>query len=212
MSCKIQFFKMIKKHFVVIGLAVSMTFLLISTYYYPGGSQQDKNSLGFDWANNYLCNLFNEKAVNGAYNPARFLAIGGMFFLCISVALFFVRFSKKIPTKKEANIIQYSGIGAMSCAFLLVTPYHDLMTIFASTFGLLTIFYITVFTFKSKLTFFKYLSVVCLVILYLNNYIYYTQNGLRWLPILQKVSLLSIIIWLLGLEYVATKEDFLKNS
>ncbi len=199
---------MIKKHFVVIGLAVSMIFLLISTYYYPGGSQLDKNSLGFDWANNYLCNLFNEKAVNGAYNPARFLAIVGMFFLCTSIALFFIRFSKKISRKKDANIIQYSGIGAMFCTFLVITPYHDVMTIFAGTFGLITIFYITVFTFKSKLTVFKYLSVVCLVILYLNNYIYYTQNFLYLLPILQKISLLSLIIWLLGLEYVGTKEDF----
>jgi hypothetical protein len=85
------------------------------------------------------------------------------------------------------------------------------MTIFASTFGLLTIFYITAYTFISKLTFFKYLSVLCLLNLYVNNYIYYTQNLLHLLPILQKVSLLSIIIWLLGLEYVAKKENFVKK-
>ncbi len=203
---------MLQKHPIAIGLSVSILLLIISTLFYPGGSQLDKHSIGFDWANNYLCNLFNEKAVNDMDNPARFPAIGGMFFLCISFALFFSRFSKKIPSKRDANIIQYSGIGAMLCAFLLVTPYHDVMTIFASSFGLLTLFYITVFTFKSKLTFYKYLSVLSLAILYLNNYIYYTQNWLNWLPILQKISLLCIIIWLLGLEYVATKEDFTKNS
>jgi hypothetical protein len=202
---------MLKKHLVTLGIALSMILLFTATRLYPGGSQLDKNAIGFDWANNYLCNLFNEKAVNGASNPARFWAIGGMFLLCASIALFFSRFSKKIPKKMDANIIQYSGISAMFCTFFLVTSYHDLMTIFASTFGLLTIFYITVYTFISKLTFFKYLSVFCLLILYLNNYIYYTQNLLHLLPILQKVSLLSIIIWLLGLEYVATKEDFVKK-
>jgi hypothetical protein len=202
---------MLQKHPIAVGIFIAIILLIISTFYYPGGSQLDKNAIGFDWRNNYLCNLFNEKAVNGAYNPARYWAIGGMFFLCASFALFFVRFSKKIPRKKDANIIQYSGIGSMFSAFLLITPYHDTMTIFASTFGLITLFYITVFTFKSNLTLFKYLSVACLIILYLNNYIYYTQNGLIWLPILQKISLLSIIIWLLGLEYIAVKEDFIKK-
>ncbi len=202
---------MLNKHLIGIGISISVLLLIIATFLYPGGSQLDKNAIGFDWGNNYLCNLFNEKAVNGAHNPAKFLAIGGMFFLCASFTLFFVRFSKKIPTKKDANIIQYSGMGAMFFAFLLITPYHDVMTIFASTFGLITLFYITVFTFKSNLTVFKFLSVICLVILYLNNYIYYTQNGLSFLPILQKISLLSIIIWLLGLEYVATNESFVKK-
>ena len=202
---------MLNKHLVGIGLSISILLLIIATCLYPGGSQFDKNAPGFDWANNYLCNLFNEKAVNGAYNPSRYWAIGGMFFLCASIALFFVRFSSKIPRKKDANIIQYSGASAMFCTFLVVTAYHDIMTIFASTFGLLTLFYVTVFTFKSNLTFLKYLSVVCMIILYLNNYIYYTQNGLSWLPILQKISLLALIIWLLGLEYFATKESFVKK-
>ncbi len=202
---------MLNKHLVVIGLSISMLLLLIATFLYPGGSQFDKNATGFDWANNYLCNLFNEKAVNGAQNPSRFLAISGMFFLCASIALFFIRFSSKIPKKKDANIIQYSGISSMFCTFLVVTSYHDVMTIFASTFGLITLFYVMFYTFKSNLTFFKYMSVVCLGILYLNNYIYYTQNGLSYLPILQKISLLSLIVWLLGLEYVAKKEDFIKK-
>lgn len=202
---------MLQKHPVAIGISISIILLLFSTFYYPGGSQFDKNAIGFDWANNYLCNLFNEKAVNGAYNPAKFIAITGMFFLCASFALFFVRFSKKIPRKLDAHIIQYSGIGAMISAFFLVTAYHDIMTIFASTLGLLALFYILVYTFMSKLTFLKYLSLLSILILYLNNYIYYTQNGLPWLPILQKISLLTLIIWLLGLEYIATKESFIKK-
>ncbi len=196
---------MIQKHLVLVGISISILLLIISTFFYPGGSQLDKNSIGYEWGNNYLCNLFSEKAVNGMENPSRNIAMLGMFFLCTSFALFFSRFSKKIPQKSASSIIQYSGISSMFCTFLLITPYHDLMTIFASTFGLLTLFYIAVFTFQSKLTYLKYLSIVCMVILYLNNYIYYTQNGLHWLPILQKISLLTLIGWLLGLEYYFKK-------
>lgn len=202
---------MFAKYSVAIILILALMLLLISTFLYPGGSQLDKNAIGFDWTNNYLCNLFNEKAVNGSENPARTPAICGMILLCVSFTLFFIHFSKKIPKKLDAQIIQYSGVGAMISAFFLVTSYHDVMTIFASTLGLLSLFYILVYTFKSKLAFLKYLSLLSILILYLNNYIYYTQNGLAWLPILQKISFLTLFIWLIGLEYFTAKEDFIKK-
>jgi hypothetical protein len=199
---------MLQKHLVIIGIALSVGLLITATFLYPGGSQLDKNAIGFDWANNYLCNLFNEKAVNGLENPARIPAIGGMLCLCASFALFFIRFSQKIPTQRDANIIKYSGICAMIAAFGVVTSYHDLATTLASIFGLLSLFYIAVYSFKSNLTFSKCLGVASLAILYLNNYIYYTQNGLAYLPILQKIGFLLLFAWILGLEYWATKDSF----
>jgi len=196
---------MVKKHFTLIGIIISLLLFLLSTLYYPGGSQKNKNSIGYDWKNNYPCNLFDEKAINGLDNASRLWAKFGMFFLCISFAVFFIRFSKRIPSKTSANIIKYSGAGSMLFAFLVITPYHDLMTTIASIFALITLFYISVFIFKSKLSFFKFLSIACLLVLYLNNYIYYSRNLLDVLPIMQKISFLLIIIWILGLEYFTKK-------
>jgi hypothetical protein len=199
---------MIKKHFVLFGIIASLLLFTISASYYPGGSQKDKNSIGYDWKNNYLCNLFNEKAMNGFDSHSRPWAIAGMLLLCISGAVFFIKFSTKIQSNTSANIIKYAGIGSMLFAFFVFTRYHDLMTTVSSTLALISLFYITVFIFKSKLIVFKILSIACLLILYCNNYIYYSGNLIQLLPIMQKLSFLIIVCWMLGLDYFTTKKDF----
>ena len=142
---------MLKKYSILLGIIISISLLLIATLYYPGGSQFDKTSIGYDWKNNYISNLFSEKAVNGSDNTSRFWAIGGMIFLSASFAIFFIEFSKKIPAKGAAKIIKYFGASAMLFTFLIVTPLHDIMITIASTMTLVSIFYITVFVFKSML-------------------------------------------------------------
>ena len=199
---------MIRKYSILWGIIGSLLLLLVATLYYPGGSQYDQNAPGFDWQHNYLSNLFDTKAMNGSDNASRPWAVGGMLLLCASLTLFFVEFSKKITVKSAANIIQYFGVGAMLCGFLTVTPYHDIMVTIATTLGLVSLFYIAVFVFKSKLLFFKIFGVVCLLVSYVCNYMYYTSSYLKFLPIVQKVTIFMVIAWILGLAYFTTKEDF----
>ena len=73
---------------------------------------------------------------------------------------------------------------------------------------MLTIFYITVFTLKSRLRLFKILYILCLATLYFSSFVYYTHSLLDWLPIVQKISLLLNIVLVVGLEYGAKGEDF----
>ena len=200
---------MISKHLFLIGIVVAFTLLLISTLDYPGGSQANLNSMGFDWQNNYLCNLFDIKAMNGEDNLARPWAVAGMFFLCISAAIFFIDFSKKIPLKSASRVIRYTGAGSMAFAFLTVTSYHDLMITLANTLALVSLFYITIFIFRSGLKLLKVLSVICILMAYTCTYVYYSGQYLEFLPILQKVDLLFIVTWFLSLTYFTKPADFL---
>lgn len=200
---------MLRKHSVLLGIIISLLLLLIAARHYPGGSQYDQHSAGYDWKNNYLSNLFSEKAVNGSDNSSRPWAVAGMLFLCASFALFFMEFSRKISAKAPAKIIGYCGAGAMLFAFLAVTPYHDSVLTVASTLALISMFYITVFVFKSKLHLLKLLSVACLLALYGCNYIYYTRSHVEFLPLAQKISLAITITWILSLQYFSTRPDFL---
>jgi hypothetical protein len=202
---------MLKKHSILIGIIAAVSLFFISAAYYPGGSQKDKNAIGYDWKNNYFCNLFSEKAVNGAPNPSSIWAILGLFILCMSFGLFFYNFSTKITSKTSANIIKYGGLGAVFFSFLVATPFHDLMTTLSSVCALVAIFYMTIAIFKSKQPVFKLLCVACLAVLYVNNYIYYTHHGLEYLPIMQKISFIIVLCLVFGLEYFTTKEDF-QNS
>jgi amino acid transporter len=199
---------MLRKHFVAIGIAMATALLFAATTQYPGGSQHDKNAVGFNWQHNYLCNLLNEKAMNEMGNTAHPWAVAGMFFLCIAVAIFFIRFSKKIPHKSGTNAIKYAGAGAMIAAVFTATSFHDSAITISGTLLLLSLFYIAVFVFKSRLRWLKIYSVICLLVFCVCNYVYYTDTYLEWLPILQKVTLGMILVWILALEYFTEREDF----
>lgn len=198
---------MLKKHSILLGIMIALLLLLIATWYYPGGSQADKNSVGYSWANNYISNLFGAKAVNGASNPSRFWAVGGMVFLSAGFALFFVEFSKRIPVKGAAKIIKYVGAGGMLFTFLIATPLHDTMITVASTMFLIGMFYITVFVLKSKLHLLKFCCVICLTVFYATLYLYGSGN-FKFLPVMQKITFAITIALVLGLQYFTQKDDF----
>ena len=192
----------------MIAIVIALTLLVIAALNYPGGSQYDKNSVGYDWKNNYISNLFGEKAMNGLHSGSRFWAAAGMLFLCGGCTLFFIEFSKKIPEKGPAKIIRYFGAGGMLCAFLAVTPYHDIMVTIASTMALVSMFYVTVFILKARLYLFSILSVVCLLVFYVAEYVYYTRTHLEYLPVLQKATLAITVAWILCLHYFTAAADF----
>jgi hypothetical protein len=199
---------MLKKYAILLSIAAAITLIFIATLHYPGGEQFNKNSVGFSWTKNYLSNLFNQQAVNGANNPGRPWVIAGVFFLSLSMAIFFYRASKKIPVKSAAGIIKYAGVGAMVVAPFAVTRYHDIVITIAGTGALISMFYITVFIFKSKLVGFKIFSVICLLVFYACNTLYYTSTRLDLLPIVQKICLLTILSWMVCLEHFTNAADF----
>ena len=199
---------MLKKYIVLIGVLLSLLLLLISTTQYPGGSQADAGSTGFSWRHNYLSNLLNPIAVNGLANDAQPWAVAGVVFLCISATAFFIRFSRKIPVKSASHVVRYAGVGATAFGLGAATPFHDSAVALSGALLMLSLFYVTVFVFKSKLHGFKVLSVVFLLVLYGSSFVYYTRTGLEYLPLLQKSYLVIAVCWILGLEYFTGREDF----
>lgn len=200
---------MLKKYSVLSGIIISISLLLIATTLYPGGSEFDKTSIGYSWKTNYISNLFGEKAINGADNGGRFWAIAGMLFLSASFAVIFIKFSKKIPVKSAANVIKYTGVISMIFTFLIATPLHDLMVSLSSTIFLIGLFYVTVFIYKSRLHFLKFICSICLLVFYSTLYIYGFGQFLEFLPIMQKITFVVTITTIISLEYFTRKEDFL---
>jgi len=204
---KQEFWQMIKKYSVLIGTIISMIFLLIAIIIYPGGTYQNKNSIGFDWTENYLCNLFETKALNGEQNTSLIWAYIGMFFYSISCGIFFVNMSKKIPEKVSANIIKYTGILTMPFTFMIVTPFHDLMLTISNILFWTCITWITVFMFRTRHHYLKLYCILCILIFYYAVYIH-TSNNWTLLPIVAKVNTISTILLILGLEYYTKAGDF----
>ena len=181
---------MIKKYSVLTGVVLSLILMIIAISIYPGGSIFDKNSIGFDWTKNFVSNLFEEKALNGAENSSRILAFTGMILLPVSYAIFFINMSKKIPEKNAGYILKYGGSVNILFTFLIVTPLHDLMLYISITLFWTCIIVITVFILKTRLHLFKFLCIICLLIFYYSLYLWGTSD---WdlLPMIQKVNFIN---------------------
>lgn len=160
-----------------IGILIFVGLYIYSTTLYPGGSQVDSNSIGFDWINNYWCTMFHLKAINGQPNPARPFSIAGMIVLWVSLLMFFYMFSETLSTNQIwERLFKISGTISLIFASLLFTKLHDFVTSFSSIIGLITLIGIILGVAKSNLNLYKITGIACMIILLINNYIYYTRQ------------------------------------
>lgn len=186
----------------VFGTLLFVVLYIIATLYYPGGSQADKNSIGFDWANNYWCTLLNDNAINGQRNGAKPIAMAGMFILCATLTFFWIRIPKFLAPGKLIRLsTQISGTLAMFVAFFLFTTIdHDLITNIASFFGLIAIAGTLAGLYKNKWYGLLALGLVNLIFVGLNNYAYRTEGMLMYLPVVQKISFACFLIWICAID------------
>ena len=185
-----------------LGILIFSALYYYSSTMYPGGSQADVHTVGYDWVNNYWCNLFNKIALNGQFNPARPYAITAMIVLCGSVLVFIIQFSRwQITPRYWRIVVQASGVLSMVFGSLLITPYHDLMTTLSSIFGVVVVIGIVREIYFSEHTFYKWTGLLCILLLALNNYIYYSKHCIELLPLIQKISFVVILSWIVGLNH-----------
>jgi hypothetical protein len=186
----------------IFGVFLFVVLYIIATLFYPGGSQVDKNSIGFSWTNNYWCNLLNQNAINGQHNPAKPIAMIGMFVLCVTLTFFWFLFPKHINLDKKLKLlIQISGTLAMTIAFFLFTSFdHDLVINLASSFGIFATVGIFIGLYKTKWYGLFAFGLVNILLVALNNYVYYNNGLINYLPIIQKISFATFLVWVCSID------------
>jgi hypothetical protein len=191
----------------IAGTLIFSGLYIYSANLYPGGSQADLKSIGFDWVNNYWCDLLNALAMNGQINSARPVAITAMIILCASMSLFFIQFGRKLATSSITKIgIQFGGVISMIFAAFIFTGYHDLMTTLSSVLGGVAVVGIIREVYISAMTFFKWTGVLNIVLLVLNNCIYYSTYLIEYLPLIQKITFVVVLLWIIGLNIKLIKK------
>ena len=182
----------------VFGITVFVVLYIFATLQYPGGSQVDKTSVGFSWVNNYWCNLLNETAINGQLNPAKPVAMAGMFVLCLTLIFFWFLFPKRININRILRlVIQISGTLAMTIAFLLFSNInHDVITNLASIFGLIATIGVYIGLYKARWLGLFTFGLLNILLVVANNYVYYTKGLIIYLPVIQKISFAAFLSWI----------------
>jgi hypothetical protein len=180
----------------VFGIVLFLILYVIATEFYPGGSQADMNAKGFSWINNYWCNLLNENAINGQFNAARPIALFAMGVLSCSLALFWIIF----PSYAEFNIrsglvMKAAGILAMIIGMFSFTQYHDMVINLATFTGLIPLSFTFVGLYRAGWRKLYWGGLFILVLIALNNILYYSEGLLHFLPVFQKFTFLYFLLW-----------------
>ena len=181
----------------ILGIIIFVALYVVATLFYPGGSQVDKNSIGFSWTNNYWCNLLNDISINGQPNTAKPVAMTAMFVLCLTLAYFWFLFPTYINLERKLKLaIQNSGIIAMAIAFFLFTNInHDLIINLAAIFGAVATVGTFIGLYKTKWFGLFAFGIFNVLLVVLNNYVYYTKGLIIYLPVIQKITFAAFLMW-----------------
>lgn len=189
-----------------LGIALFVLLYLVAAYLYPGGSNFDQTTSSFSWQHNYWCDLLSPIAKNGAINHGQSIALLAMLILATSVCLSWIGIFAQLPFQKsQKRYFQLSGLLSMAVAIFIFTPLHDLVIIIAGILALVTLVALFVGLYKSKNFRLLHYGIGCLLLMGLNNLIYFTNTGLEYLAVLQKVTFILVLLWILLLNYRFTK-------
>ncbi len=191
---------------VAVGLLLFLCLYVIGSQLYPGGSDFNPTMDGYAIKLNYWCELMGKNGKNGEPNNARIPGILGMFFLCLSVALFWIKLPQLLTASAFFRLsIQISGVLSMALAFFIFQFWHDTLVTLSIASGSVAFILSAYFFFKNQRKLLFAHNILVLSLIYLNAWIYMSQKGINLLPILQKMTFLTAFIWMLSCCLLARK-------
>ncbi len=187
--------------FPLLGMVSFVVLYIMAALVYPGGSVAYPQQNGFNFWNNYLCDLLDEFALNGELNTARFYARYALTILCTSLLLLWFYLPKLFAkTTLNQHIMWVSGLLSLLVVFFLAAQIHDEIVRIAGVFGVIAFISSSVELYKAGYVKLCMLGFSCLLIFLVNYYIYETGMYLRSLPVIQKVTFVCCLLWFLVLN------------
>jgi len=196
------------RFFPIIGIFAYVVLYIVAAEIYPGGSRVYPDAVGFDWNHNYWCHLIGDNSINGHDNIAQPYATAGMFILGFSLSFFFYQFPRYFKIKPPwSSIVPISGIAGSFFSMLIMSDYHDLTAVLAAIFGAISIIGIFFGLRNTGLVYFIWTGVVCVLLIALNGYIYFSENFIQWLPVIQKITFAAVLLWVVCLNSMFGSES-----
>lgn len=192
-TAKIQWWKFLP----AAGSLLFVMLYCVAALYYPGGNYLDHNAKGFSWTHNYWCNLLNRDALNGQPNTARSIAFVAMAILCTTIACFWWLFPSMMEIKGlRRHFIRTTGVLCMLISVFIFTGYHDLVINAAGIFGLAALAGTLAGLRKAGMKKLFWFGIANLLLVGLNNILYYNKDLIYYLPVVQKISFASFLVWI----------------
>lgn len=189
------------RHFPTFGAGVAIAMFGVAAGRYPGGTHLDAHTVGYRWAENFLCSLFWPQALNGEANDGRPLAVGALVLLCVSLGVLFFLIARSTSSRRHRTAIEIGGIGTAAYSMFVATPIHDLVVTVGLGFGLVAFVSLVHLMWRERRVVLVLWGATVLVIDVVSAVIYYGDVGYDWLPLVQKVGIAVGLGWLFGVHY-----------
>lgn len=189
------------RHLPTLGVTAALALFVAAATRYPGGTHVHTDTVGYSWAQNFLCSLFGLQALNGAQNTARPLAITALLLLCVSLGVVFFMISRSTSSRWHRSAIEIGGIGTAVYSMFVATPIHNLVISIGFVFALVAFVAVAHLMWVERRRGLLAWGVVVLVLKGASAVSYYGDVCYDWLPLLQKVGVVVGLGWVLGVYY-----------
>ncbi len=204
----LQFKGVLWDYLPTIGIITFVVLFVAASTLYPGGTLFDLEYQGYDWFHNYWCDLMAATSLSGAVNDSRTIAIVAWVILCICILQLLIRsFHQMISPGRIRKLLYASSVLAMTIGLFAFTQYHDVLVAVCFPFGATAAFGLSYGLINSDLRLYKIAIWVCIVMLSASFFMYFTNIGLYWLGLTQKLTLALVFIWLIGFNIELNKME-----
>lgn len=176
-------------------------FGVLAMQQYPGGTYSQPTAPGFQWLDNYWCDLYALKTFSGETNAARPWAILATGFLAVGFILSWICIPSLFSiSRRQMVFIALPGIAGMALTVFLFSPWHDqIIPVSGALLGLSLLATCPPLYRRgyNKYSFWGWLSLLTGIITFV---VYQTGQMLESLPILQKLSMFIFTSWIVGMD------------
>jgi hypothetical protein len=193
------------------GIAAFVVLYIIAAHYYPGGSDLYPKQAGFDWTYNYWCDLLAATSKNGNHNPGRIFSLTGTIFLFLSLAVFWYHLPVFFHERKlNTFLIRYTGTLAMFLLIFMFTRFHDDVISLAGIISAIPMSATLNELKKYRLNGLFITGWICILFILLNFFIYLTNYGIVFLPVIQKITMFLFLSWIALINLKCIKIKLIK--
>jgi len=187
----------------LVGICLFVILFMIATLQYTSGLETSASDLGFNFKENYLCDLLDTNTLDGSINPAHLTARIALIIICFSLILFWYELPKLFPVKSNTlTIMQTTGILSMVILLFLATGNHDVIIRVSGFFGLLAVISILIELYKADLFGLFIFGFFLLAMFLTNYYIYETGILVDRFPLIQKITFVICFSWFVILNSI----------
>lgn len=176
-------------------------FGMLAMQHYPGGTYSQPASMGFQWLDNYWCDLYALKTFSGETNPARPWAILATGFLAVGFILSWICIPSLFSISRWRTVfIALPGIAGMALTIFLFSPWHDLIIPVAGGLLGLSLLATVPPLYRhgyNKYSLWGWFSLLTGTVTFV---VYETGLMLESLPFLQKMSMFIFTAWIVGMD------------